>query len=77
MAIDCDPSALAESAKCFCYPRDIEGAVIIKLLMVLAGLDLTPAELAELAAPYVGMPKNQKDAAIVALSCAAATAAGA
>jgi len=77
MAIDCDPSALAELSACYCFPRDIEGAVLIYLLMQIAELDLTASELAALAAPYTGMPKDAKESAIVYLSCAAATAAGA
>ena len=77
MAIDCDPSALAESAKCFCFPKDVEQAVIIYLLAQIASNTMTPSELAAAAAPYTGMPKNVQEAAIVYLACAASSAAGA
>jgi len=77
MAISCEPADLAENAKCFCYDKNTEGAVLIYLLMQIAELDLTASELAALAAPYTGMPKDAKESAIVYLSCAAATAAGA
>ena len=69
MAIDCDPSALAESAKCFCFPKDVEQAVIIYLLAQIASNTMTPSELAAAAAPYMGMPKNVQEAAMLYLTC--------
>ena len=69
MAIDCDPSALAELSACYCFPENVERAIIVYLLAQIAGSTLTPAQLAAAAAPYVGMPKNVQEAAMLYLTC--------
>jgi len=69
MAISCEPADLAENAKCLCFPKDVEGAVIIYLLKTLAANTMTAAQLVEEAKPYFGMPEDVKQAAMLYLTC--------
>ena len=71
MPIDCSPSELARLSACYCYPEDVSRGVSIYLLMQIAGLNLTPSQLAAEAVKYTGMPKDIQDAAIVYLNCQA------
>ena len=51
-AISCDKNDLAKAAACYCFTKDIEGAVIVYLLAKIAGDTSTPAELAAKARCY-------------------------
>lgn len=60
--VDCSPQALAEGARCFCFPHQDAEKVKIYLLAVIAGLDnLTPSQLAELAKCYCFDAKTTKE----------------
>lgn len=74
--IVCDPAALAKASACYCLPEPAALAAIIYLLNV-SGPNLTPSALAAASAKFRDMPDNAKKAAIVWLTCQAATAAGA
>ena len=49
MAIDCDPSTLANDARCFqsCIPNEMQQAIQTYLLAVIAGESLDPDTLLE------------------------------
>lgn len=77
--ISCDKNDLAKASKCFCYAdqRQID-AIMIYLLNVISGLNLTPNQLALNAVPFMGISDQRQIEAIkLYLLCAAADAAGA
>lgn len=70
MPLDCDPAALLDASKCFCYadPKQAD-AVVIYLLNQISGLGLTPAQLAENAKCYCYPDRQVADAAKTYLLC--------
>jgi hypothetical protein len=79
MAVSCDKNDLAEAASCYCYSNQKQvDAIMIYLLNVISGLNLTANELAVNATPFMGISdQRQIDAIKLYLMCAAAEAAGA
>lgn len=70
-AIDCsDPNALLEASKCYkCIPEGMTAEVMIYLLNVISGLNLTPQQLMDNAACYKCIPKGMQDAVMTFLLC--------
>lgn len=72
--IDCDPNALLDAAKCFkCIPKGLEPEVMIYLLNVISGLNLTPQQLMTEAKCYKCIPKGMQEAVMTFLLCNIAT----
>lgn len=71
MAIDCtDPQAIIDGAQKYCcIPKGIENQAIIALLMEIAGVDWTAAELIAKANEYCCIPKGLQQESILALLC--------
>lgn len=74
--ISCDPNDLATAAKCYCFDQKTSTEVMIYLLNVISGLNLTPNELAENAKCYC-FDQKTAEAVKVYLLCQAANAASA
>ena len=76
MPVSCEPKDLAAAAKCYCFTKDIESAVIVYLLAKIAGDTSTPAQLAAKAKCYCFDDKTSEQVQTMLL-CAIANAAGA
>lgn len=75
MALNCDPDALAQAAKCFtCLDATQRKAVKIYLLATLAGTSTDPNVLAEAAKCFVGLSAVQERAIESYLLCQIANA---
>lgn len=78
MAVNCDPAALVEAAKCYkCIPTGTQSEVMIMLLNVISGLNLTPQQLMERASCYKCIPTGMQPEVHTMLLCEIATASGA
>lgn len=75
--ISCDKNDLVEASKCYCFDRNTADSVMIYLLNVISGLNLTPNELAENSKCYCFSNTKTTEAVKVYLLCQAANAAGA
>lgn len=70
MAVDCDPNALQEAAKCFkCIPQGAQAEVQTYLLAVIAGGSLDPNTLMQQAAQFQQIPKGMLGEIQVMLLC--------
>lgn len=59
MAISCEPADLMQAAQCYkCIPRGMQPEVMIDLLNVISGLNLTPQQLIERAACLKCIPRG-------------------
>jgi hypothetical protein len=78
VAVSCEPSDLAQAAKCFCFSdqRQVDG-IIIYLLAQIAEDTHTPAQLAQLASCFCYPDGLSRNAVMLYLLCAIADASGA
>lgn len=78
MAVDCSSESLQAAGRTYCcVPPAMQGQVMIYLLNVISGLNLTPEELMQRASCYRCIPKGMEAAVMLYLLCANADAAGA
>lgn len=78
MAVNCDPNSLAQASACMkCIPPGMQNEVIIYLLNVISGLNLTPQQLMANAACLKCIPQGMQSEVQTYLLCQIATAAGA
>ncbi len=78
MAISCEPADLQEASKCYkCIPTGTQSEVMIMLLNVISGLNLTPQELMERSSCYKCIPAGMQFEVQTYLLCQIATASGA
>lgn len=78
ITIDCDPKALLEASKCYCFPNpNLQAGAMIYLMNVISGLNLTPEQILENSKCFCFSDKNVQQAAMIYLTCAAANAAAA
>lgn len=75
--ISCDANDLINASKCYCFDAAISNQIMIYLLNVISGLNLTPEQLAENSKCFCGFDRKTAEAAKLYLLCAAANAAGA
>lgn len=69
MPVSCDPTDLQAAARCYCFPKDVQDAIIIYLLQQIAGDTSTPSELAAKAAKMRIPDEKQREAVITYLLC--------
>ena len=75
MAIDCDPHALEEAAKCFkCVPAGAQTEVMIYLLQQISGNTDTPDQLMQKANCMRCIPRGMQSEVITYLLCQIANA---
>lgn len=78
MAVNCDPNALEDAAKCMkCIPAGMQPEVVIYLLNQIMGAGLTPDQLMTNSACYKCIPKGMQPEVQTYLLCQIATALGA
>lgn len=78
MPIDCNPQALLDASQEFCcIPKGKEMQILIYLVNILSGLNLTPQQLMDNSAPYGVIPKGMEMEVLLYLLCQNANAAGA